>query len=279
MSLFFKLPAVALALAGLVLMPGCKADQLNLGTRARRNPEQSIVIADQAKQRPPVQLRVCNAYGKSAPLELLHRPGHHHGDSMKISSLTAKDGSLAYKGCREWNVDLRRGDSLEFLQDSTHLGSFSVSAVPQLDTLLLLVVHRRKSSARPAFASHVFAKAKSAQVAILDMYQGLSRGKLAIQEDKPQDDSQSKKPLSVLSEELSYDSVVALDGGKYICKLVGGEKPKQLAMTAKAGESYVAMRVGDDKDEEIVVFPMSSCNGYSICWGSLLLAVAVVMGF
>jgi len=279
MSLFFKLPAVALALAGLVLMPGCKADQLNLGTRARRNPEQSIVIADQAKQRPRVQLRVCNAYGKSAPLELLHRPGHHHGDSMKISSLTAKDGSLAYKGCREWNVDLRRGDSLEFLQDSAHLGSFSVSAVPQLDTLLLLVVHRRKSSARPAFASHVFAKAKSAQVAVLDMYQGLSRGKLAIQEDKPQDDSQSKKPLSVLSEELSYDSVVALDGGKYICKLVGGEKPKQLAMTAKAGESYVAMRVGDDKDEEIVVFPMSSCNGYSICWGSLLLAVAVVMGF
>merc|ERR1719359_192359 len=141
--------------------------------------------------------------------------------------------------------------------------------------MLLLVIHHRNSSPRPAFASHVFAKAKSAQVAVLDMYQGPSKGRLAIEEVKDKDESQRK--VSVLSEDLAYDSVVALNPEKYICKLVGGVKPQQVALSAKTGESYVAMRVGDGKNEDIVVFPPASSNAYRVLCSSLLTLAAVVV--
>jgi len=264
---------LALALVGIALLPGCKAGGAQLTNSMRRAPPQGIVIADETKKQPGVHLRVCNAFTDAGPMELLHRPGHHHEDSTKIANLTSKTGLLSYKGCGQWSVDLRRGDSLEFRQGASHLGSFSVSAVPQWDTLLLLVIHHRKSSLRPAFASHVFAKTKSAQVAVLDMYQGSSKGHLAIQEDK---DDDSARKLSVLSEELAYDSVVALDGGQYICKLLGGEKPKQVALNAVDGESYVAMRVGTGKSEEIVVFPTAGASSYNIL-GSLFLVVMVIV--
>lgn len=279
MALFFKI-MLAVALAGVTLIPCCKADQLQLGNKQRRAghlKNQAIVIADEAKKPKGVHLRVCNAFSNSVPLDLVHKPGHHHTDSVKTGHLTSKTGLLAYKDCKEWSVDLRRGDSLEFLQDSSHLGSFSVSAVPQFDTLLLLVIHHRNSSPRPAFASHVFAKAKSAQVAVLDMYRGPSKGRLAIEEVKDEDESQRK--VSVLSEDLAYDSVVALNPEKYICKLVGGVKPQQVALSAKTGESYVAMRVGEGKDEEIVVYPTSGVNGHSILASSLILMVTVIFGF
>jgi len=277
MALCLKL-MLAIALVGLALIPCCQADQLQLTNRARRpsGNGHKIVIADEAKKH-PIHLRVCNAFGHSEPLQLLHWPGHHHADSVKVNNLTSKVGLLGYKGCNEWAVDLRRGDSLEFLQSSAHLGSFSVSSVPQWDTLLLLVIHRRKSSSRAAFASHVFAKSNTAQVAVLDMYEGRSKGHLVIQEDKPEETNAKK--LSALSEELSYDSVVALDGGKYICKLVGGVQPQQVAMTAQKGESYVAMRVGEGKNEEILVFPTSGSNGYPVLGASLFLALVTMLGF
>jgi len=274
MALIFKL-ALAVAFVGMCLIPVNKADQLQLGHRARRVQSHAIVIAD--KKRPAIHLRVCNAFPDSGSLELLHRPGHHHDHSTKTHDLTSKDGSIAYKGCREWSVDLRRGDSLEFLQNSSHLGSFSVASVPQWDTLLLLVIHRRKSSQRPAFASHVFAKAKSAQVAVLDMYIGHSKGHLAIQEDKP--DGSNDHKHSLLAQELAYDSVVALDQGQYVCKLVGGMQPRQLSISAKAGESYVAMRVGEGKEEELVVFPTSGTNGHFTFAGSLFIAVVIMLNF
>lgn len=266
-------------LVGVAFIPGCQSDQLQLGNRGRRVKNQEIVIADETRKPKGVHLRVCNAFSGSGPLELLHRPGHHHADSMKPNNLTDKSSLLAYKGCKEWSVDLRRGDSLEFLQSQAHLGSFSVSAVPQWDTLLLLVIHHRDSSPRPAFASHVFAKTKSAQVAVLDMYQGDSKGRLAIQVQEEPEENEKQHKLSVLSEDLAYDSVVALDAGKYICKLLGGVKPKHVSLTAKTGESYVAMRVGDGKDEEIMVFPTSGSEGLCILGSSLILAATVALGF
>merc|ERR550537_59624 len=178
MALCTKL-TLAIAFGAIALIPCCNADQLQLTNRARKPNGHAIVIPDEAKKH-PIHLRVCNAFSHSEPLELLHRAGHHHADSLKVNNLTSKVGLLGYKGCNEWAVDLRRGDSLEFLQSSAHLGSFSVSSVPQWDTLLLLVIHRRKSSSRAAFSSHVFAKSKTAQVAVLDMYEGRSKGHLVI---------------------------------------------------------------------------------------------------
>lgn len=278
MGLCIKL-MLTVAFRGIALIPFCEADQLQLTNRGRRIHSHAIVIAGEVKKRPPIHLRVCNAFSNSGPLELLHRPGHHHTDSVKVNNLTSEAGLLAYKGCREWGVDLRRGDSLEFLQSSSHLGSFSVSSVPQWDTMVLLVIHRRKSSSRVAFSSHVFAKTNSAQVAVLDMYQGSSKGHLAIQDDKVEEDNVKESKVSALAEELAYDSVVALDGGKYICKLIGGLKPQQVALTAEKGESYVAMRVGEGKEEEIMVFPSTSgSTSYSV-WGGSLFLMLFMYGF
>lgn len=279
MALCIKL-LLAVAFGGIASIPCCKADQLQLANRGRRVNSHAIILEDEVKKHPKIHLRVCNAFNNLGPMELLHRPGHHHSDSVKVNNLTSRAGLLAYKGCREWGLDLRRGDSLEFLQSSSHLASFSVSSVPQWDTLLLLVIHRRKSSSRAAFSSHVFAKTNTAQVAVLDMYQGPSKAYLTIQDDKLEENNLKERKVSALSEELAYDSVVALNGGKYTCKLVGGVKPQKVVLTAEKGESYVAMRVGEGKEEEIMVFPSTSgSKGYYVWGGSVFLAVVVMFSF
>merc|ERR1719316_2672851 len=101
---------------------------------------------------------------------------------------------LSYKQCQDFPVKLGRGDSMEFLKNGLHLGSFSVSDIPQRDALLLLVLHRRdKDSPVPRFSSHIFASVPHPQVATLDVYQGSSHSHLAIRDAEVEDDDEDKK--------------------------------------------------------------------------------------
>jgi len=199
------------------------------------------------------RLRACNAYTTKQPVEVIHHRGHK--DKTADEDLT-KAGPLRYKTCRDFAIHLQRGDSVEFTQNGSHVGSFAVASLPQRDALFLLVLHRRSGeSKKPAFSSHIFTdNPKSAQLAVLDVYNGPETNKIQIHDIK------GEKKIA-RSEMLSYDTVVSISPGHYDCELQGQEK-KLAKIQALHGESYVAMRVGlkgeDGFPEDVIVFPTPS---------------------
>jgi len=202
------------------------------------------------------RLRACNAYASSTPLQIVHHRAHKDKEADEILT---KAGVLGYKSCRDFAIHLEPKDSIEFTQNGSHVGSFAVASLPQRDALFLLILHRRGATKNPAFHSHIFNEnAKSAQLAVLDLYDGTDVHKIEIQDSQKAKGGPSKTQRS---EDLNYDTVVSITPGEYECKLRGGPD-KVAALQALHGESYVAMRVGlkgeDGFPEEVVVFPNSS---------------------
>merc|ERR1719281_1827031 len=142
------------------------------------------------------RLRVCNAYPYAAALDV------YRGKSEKLTS----DGSMAYKGCKEFVAPLKAGDKLAFKVGDASAGTFSVSDLPNNDAVLLLVIHRHDTlSTAVSFESHVFANLLNAQVAIIDTYKGAARST-----PKIMDENSKTKAADTRSEELRYNSVVAV---------------------------------------------------------------------
>jgi len=194
------------------------------------------------------RLRVCNAYPYAAALDVFR------GRSEKMTG----EQSMAYKSCRDFVSPLKAGDKLEFKVGDASAGTFSVSDLPNNDAVLLLVIHRHDTlSTAVSFESHVFANLLNAQVAIIDTYKGAARATPKIM------DAASKK--GARSEELRYDSVVAVNPGIYQVQLAGqdGETKAESELVALNRESYVVLRTGVEAQqgptypEELVVFPQS----------------------
>jgi len=136
-----------------------------------------------------------------------------------------------------------------------------VSDLPNNDAVLLLVISRHDTlSTAVSFESHVFANLANAQVAIIDTYKGHGKSVPHISEvTGPIRTGKAK------IEELRYNSVVAVNPGKYAVAL----DDKADVVQATAGlvalnrESYVVLRVGvqaqqgESFPEELVVFPQS----------------------
>lgn len=228
----------------------CAANADNL-----RRSKRSIVLTQDALQ-PSLHVRICNAFTDKAPVGVLLK-----NDEGKEVDLTKKE-ALQYKSCKALALNLQRGDTLQFEQGGSQLGAFAVTTVPQWDAILLLIVHRKGTSSQAAFASHVFSRTNSAQVAVLDMYNGPSMHSIAIQEKNKLAVEAHGRHLSVLSESLAYETVVAVNHGSYFCVLSGStHKGAAVPFKAVDGESYLAMRVGSsinpDFPEELVVFPSS----------------------
>jgi len=212
-------------------------------------------------------LRVCNAYGSENKLEII-----------KGKDVLA-DG-VAYKECTDINTDLKSADKIEFKFDETEAGTFSIQDLPQNDATLLLMIMRHDTvSSAVAFESHVFANLENSQVAVLDMYKGAEKSTVKIQDT-------SKAKLS-RSEDLRYNSVVAVNPGKYNCVLVGadGAEKASAPLTAAPKESYVVFRVGlesGEKDkgyaEEVVVFPKPPKEEKGAASGGSLMALLVALG-
>jgi len=204
------------------------------------------------------RLRACNAYATTKPVEVVHHRAHQDKGADEILT---KAGVLGYKSCRDFAIHLQRGDSLEFLQNGSHVGSFAVSSLPRRDALFLLVIHRRSAeSMMPAFSSHIFSdNSKSAQLAVLDVFNGPDMHQIQIRDSNG--NKRTGASLIARSEDLNYDTVVSITPGDYGCGLKGAAT--QIAtLQARQGESYIAMRVGlkgkDGFPEEIVVFPSAS---------------------
>eukprot|EP00444_Apocalathium_aciculiferum_P023993 CAMPEP_0183419952 /NCGR_PEP_ID=MMETSP0370-20130417/26122_1 /TAXON_ID=268820 /ORGANISM="Peridinium aciculiferum, Strain PAER-2" /LENGTH=280 /DNA_ID=CAMNT_0025603795 /DNA_START=76 /DNA_END=916 /DNA_ORIENTATION=- len=198
------------------------------------------------------QLRVCNAFANSAKMDVFRG----------AESLTAET-SMPYKSCRDFDAPLKSGDKLEFRLGDASSGTFSVADLPNNDAVLLLVIHRHDSvSAAVSFESHVFAALESAQVAVIDTYRGKDRAVAKIM-DKSALAQKDQKAAPVRSEQLRYDSVVAVNPGEYEVQLdaADGKQESRASLVALKHESYVVLRVGVEGEHgeqfpsELVVFP------------------------
>jgi len=192
-------------------------------------------------------LRVCNAYPVAGGLDVFR-------GKDKLTS----DGDMPYKGCQEFSAPLRSGDKLEFKVGDATAGTFAVSDLPSNDAVLLLVIHRHDTlSTAVSFESHVFSNLQNAQVAVLDAYKGAAKSTPRIMERGHKN--------STRSEELRFDSVVAVSQGAYDVVLQGqdGQSKAQSELVALNRESYVVLRTGLEAKngpsypEEVVVFPQS----------------------
>jgi len=196
------------------------------------------------------RLRVCNAYPYAASLDVFR------GRSEKMTG----EQAMAYKSCRDFVSPLKAGDKLEFKVGDASAGTFSVSDLPNNDAVLLLVIHRHDTlSTAVSFESHVFANLLNAQVAIIDTYKGAARATPKIMDSSKADKKDAR------SEELRYDSVVAVNPGIYQVLLAGqdGETKAESKLVALNRESYVVLRTGVEAQQgpaypqELVVFPQS----------------------
>jgi len=194
------------------------------------------------------QLRVCNAYPYSAALDVFV------GRNTKLTS----DGPMPYKACRDFPAPLKAGDKIDFKVGDASAGTFSVSDLPNNDAVLLLVIHRHDTlSTAVSFESHVFASLLNAQVAIIDTYKGAARSTPKI--------TDAAAKANARSEELRYDSVVAVNQGIYNVELVGsdGAEKAKSELVALNRESYVVLRTGVEAQQgpsypqDLVVFPKS----------------------
>mmetsp|Transcript_35645 Transcript_35645/g.101585 ORF Transcript_35645/g.101585 Transcript_35645/m.101585 type:complete len:288 (-) Transcript_35645:31-894(-) len=190
-------------------------------------------------------LRICNAYPYVSTL----------GVRKGKEDLTGTH-PLAYKECADFDAELTVGDRLEFSMGSTGAGTFEITDSPMHEAVLLLVVTRHDTlSTAMSFQSHIFAHVLNAQIAVIDAYRGHRHATPKISSKKGSE-----------SEELRFESVVALNQGIYDVELLGsnGESMAKADLVALNRESYIMMRVGVDAQagpsykEELVIWPRSS---------------------
>jgi len=200
------------------------------------------------------RLRVCNAYPFAASLDVFR------GKSEK---LTGED-AMPYKACRDFVAPLQTGDKLEFKVGDASAGTFAVSDLPNNDAVMLLVVHRHDTlSTAVSFESHVFSNLANAQIVVLDTYKGKKKAHTSIMDVESPTDKEHKEKAR--SEELRFDSVVAVNPGRYEIALTGedGATTAKTELVALQHESYVVLRTGVETSQgtkyaqELVVFPKS----------------------
>jgi len=193
------------------------------------------------------RLRICNAYPGTAAINI------YKGKGDRLNA----DGPMPYKTCNDFLTPLKSGDKLEFKIGDANAGTFSISDLPNNDAVLFLVVHRHDTlSTAVSFESHVFANLLNAQVAIIDTYKGAAKS-----EPRIMDAASAGK--SARSEELRFESVVAVNPGVYDVALVGsdGKTKAKNSLVALNRESYIVLRTGVEAKQgpsypqELVVYP------------------------
>jgi hypothetical protein len=211
------------------------------------------------------KLRLCNAYAALDPLEM-----------RRLEEPKIVEYPLPYKHCADYVVPLKEGDQLSFRAGDQPVGVFSVRGLPADTRDTLLLIPHRSDSVRTgvAFASHIFKpSATSAEVAIVDVYQGTEHSTLLLEEPAQR-------------EEVRLNSVISLRPGEY--SFAFGEHTASTASDAArrarvpmhAQENYLVMRVGVGSKafpEELVVFPqLSGCRSRASASAWLLGALLAV---
>jgi len=223
-------------------------------------------------------LVICNAYSSQKPLEIIQ---------VRTRQSLTKDKALAYKQCQEFSVPLDEGDQLDFKAGGLNVGTFYATGLPKSAASLLLIPHRRSAHAVGiTFESHAFAELQSPQIAVIDAYRGTGKsgGAVKIIENMPNADGKAENTR--VEEELKFNSVVAVNPGKYEVSLsgTGGDDSRTMPLNAEGAAKYVVMRLGSDSEEtkagqfpqELIVFPNGASRLFSSL-GATMISVATVL--
>jgi len=249
------------------------ASAVSIRSLADRYQHSSLIKRDDAHNHALVKklefnhrLRVCNAYPYGAALDVYRATEKLTEEPMK------------YKDCRQFDIQLLMGDKLQFRVGDQNVGTFSVATMPENDAILLLVISRHDTlSTAVKFDSHVFANLLNAQLATIDTYKGEKKSNLRIEDIGSDDDKMHPR-----SEELRFDSVVAINPGAYNTVLYDNKNnvKHKVMFTAHNREAYTVLRVGVEAQkgsaypEEIIVFPQASS---AICTTVSLLLLSVFL--
>jgi len=224
-------------------------------------------------------LVICNAYASPKSLEIM---------AVRTRVSLTEGSPLAYKQCKEFSLPLEEGDQIDFKAGGLDVGTFYATGLPKSASSLLLIPHRRSPHAvGVSFESHAFAQLQSPQIAVIDAYRGKSQKKIGtvkIIENLPP--STDKAELTEVEEELRFNSVVAVNPGKYSISIPGGgDNRTHAALNAVGAGKYVIMRLGNEDEvagghypQELIVFPNSAlrtATSFGVC---LLMAVAALFG-
>lgn len=192
-------------------------------------------------------LRVCNAYP------------YDHAMDVYLGKDKLTSSPMPYKECGEFAPSLKAGDKIDFKVGDSSAGSFSIAELPSNDAVMLLVIYRHDTqSTAVSFESHVFSNLINSQIAVLDTHQGAAKAEPRIQDLK---DAKTSR-----SEELRFDSVVAVNPGLYevVLQTPDGETKARQKLVALNRESYVVVRCGLDAPkgaqaypEDLIIFPQS----------------------
>jgi len=213
-------------------------------------------------------LRVCNAYPPNTPMNIW------------VGKEQVNNDPLPYKECAEFTPKLSEGAKVDFKAlDSTVIGTFTVSSLPQNDATLLMVVYRHDAvSTAVSFESHVFADSEQAQVTVIDTYKGKEQADVKIMD---------KRDHKNTTEQLRYKSVVAVTPGVYEVELAdpSGAVKAFDQLVAVPHEAYVIVRCGIETQDgvacpqEVFVFPHSDAHYFSAAaqWRPMSAMMAFVM--
>eukprot|EP00440_Ansanella_granifera_P043015 gb/GFBE01046637.1/.p1 GENE.gb/GFBE01046637.1/~~gb/GFBE01046637.1/.p1 ORF type:complete len:290 (+),score=85.11 gb/GFBE01046637.1/:1-870(+) len=191
-----------------------------------------------------LKLRVCNAFPSDMPFEV-----YHNEDEIKKE--------LEYKSCFEYKEDLRAGDRMNFKVQGLATGSFTIDDLPTQDATLVLVVARHDSTSMAvSFRSHVFANLASPQIALIDTYQGKTKGTVEVKEAGSEDST---------AQTLEFNSVAAVNEGSYKVMLKGAET-QEYSLDTSSEEAYILIRCGVESElgtswkQELIVFPKNKAT-------------------
>jgi len=220
--------------------------QANAASQSSRIAE-PIIAAPQLNH----SLLICNAYAFKAPLHVVTA-------SKKLSS-----EPIPYKSCQELAAPISEGDTITFLAGTRTVGTFHATGLPKQAASLLLVPYRRSAgSLVAAFQSHAFADLATAQVAVVDAYSGSRGDKVKIMGVPEPVSAKSGDGLNEANrtEDLNYNTIVALNPGRYKIGLAGMTPPEQAAfepVVVSGRGKYVVIRVGADDANAPVSYPQA----------------------
>ncbi|CAE7577244.1 unnamed protein product [Symbiodinium natans] len=233
---------------------------------------------------------VCNAY-----------PGTERFD-VEMGGVSIMTGpQMAYQECQQLNLTkpLMPGDRLDFRADTLSVATFTVDSLPKqcgstgqhvvgYNAVMYIVepwpifatwkacVYRRGATTDAvSFQSHMFARSKNAQVAVLDTYTGEAKAALLLANSTGQWEGTV----------LPFGTAFGVPDGTYQVILSDGSAESKIRapFTAVKGESYIVLRTGVTEKaansssiaypQDLVVYPVTSSG-----WGQRSSAARVLAG-
>mmetsp|Transcript_73446 Transcript_73446/g.162211 ORF Transcript_73446/g.162211 Transcript_73446/m.162211 type:complete len:243 (+) Transcript_73446:71-799(+) len=191
------------------------------------------------------ELRVCNAFASEVAFDVV----------AGSDTLTGSE-PLKYMQCQSFTKEFKAGDNLEFKQGNKTAGVFTVEGLPQHDAILMLLVHKSQDPGQSvSFMSHVFAPSETAQIAVIDTYNGAPV-------------NMSITDGGSASEALVFGTVTGINPGAY--DIVLESQPAHPThpsshFEAKKQECYIVVRTGwscqgenCSYPQQILVYPQES---------------------